>query len=128
MVKQFTDICGRWLDSFQQAVPVLVGPHQTALSREVPGTRIDVRQLETNKPIGIPISIRISGADAAALHQLSSKLHSGPLCYAQIGGLPRATFITLLLVPVLYSIFVKHLKVIHWEVEAPAPIRAQAAI
>ena len=38
-----------------------------------------------------------------------------PLCYAQIGGLGVATFITLLLVPVLYSIFVLDLKIIRWE-------------
>jgi multidrug efflux pump subunit AcrB len=53
-----------------------VGPLQTALSREVPGARIDVRQLETGKPVGIPISIRISGADIAVLHQLSSELQA----------------------------------------------------
>ena len=41
----------------------LVGPLQTALCREVPGARIDVRQLETGKPVGIPVSIRISGDD-----------------------------------------------------------------
>src|SRR6266853_1084853 len=38
-----------------------------------------------------------------------------PLCYAQIGGLVVATFITLLLVPVFYSIFVLDLKWIKWE-------------
>jgi multidrug efflux pump subunit AcrB len=46
-------------------------------------------------------------------------MHGGPLwqplCYAQIGGLSIATFITLLLVPVLYSIFVLDLKIIRWE-------------
>ena len=51
-----------------------VGPMQTALSREVPGARIDVRQLETGKPVGIPISIRISGADTTVLHRLSGEL------------------------------------------------------
>lgn len=59
-----------------------VGPLQTALSREVPGARIDVRQLETGKPVGIPVSIRISGADIGVLHQLSTQmqaiLHSQP--------------------------------------------------
>jgi multidrug efflux pump subunit AcrB len=39
-----------------------------------------------------------------------------PLCYAQIGGLAVATFITLILVPVFYSIFVFDLKWIKWEV------------
>jgi Cu/Ag efflux pump CusA len=46
-------------------------------------------------------------------------MHGGPLweplCYAQIGGLSIATFVTLLLVPVLYSIFVLDLKLIKWE-------------
>jgi multidrug efflux pump subunit AcrB len=42
-----------------------------------------------------------------------------PLCYAQIGGLAIATFITLLLVPVLYSIFVLDLKIIRWESRQP---------
>jgi multidrug efflux pump len=54
----------------------LVGPLQTALSREVPGARIDVRQLETGKPVGIPISIRVSGQDDRVLHQLSSELQA----------------------------------------------------
>ena len=54
----------------------LVGPLQTALSREVPGARIDVRQLETGKPVGIPISVRISGADTEVLHRLSSDLQA----------------------------------------------------
>jgi multidrug efflux pump subunit AcrB len=37
-----------------------------------------------------------------------------PLCYAQIGGLAVATFITLLLVPVFYSIAVLDLKIVKW--------------
>jgi hypothetical protein len=57
------------------------------------------------------------GATVTALFPLA--LHGGPLwkplCYAQIGGLSIATFITLLLVPVLYSIFVLDLKIIRWE-------------
>jgi multidrug efflux pump subunit AcrB len=48
------------------------------------------------------------GATILALFPLA--LESGPLwkplCYAQIGGLAVATFITLLLVPVFYAIFV----------------------
>jgi multidrug efflux pump subunit AcrB len=54
----------------------LVGPLQTALSRDVPGARIDVRQLETGKPVGIPVSIRISGPEIEVLHSLSSQLQS----------------------------------------------------
>jgi multidrug efflux pump subunit AcrB len=46
-------------------------------------------------------------------------MHGGPLwesmCYAQMGGMRVATFITLLLVPVIYSIFVLDLKLIKWE-------------
>jgi len=50
-----------------------------------------------------------------------------PLCYAQIGGLAVATFITLLLVPVLYSIFVLDLKIIRWETkETPAETEVRA--
>ena len=44
----------------------------------------------------------------------NSVLTTQPLCYAQIGGLGVATFITLLLVPVLYSIFVLDLKLVNW--------------
>jgi hypothetical protein len=46
-------------------------------------------------------------------------LHGGPLwqslCYAQIGGLTVATFITLLMVPVFYSIFVLDRKFLTWD-------------
>jgi uncharacterized membrane protein len=46
-------------------------------------------------------------------------MHGGPLwepmCYAQMGGMMVATFVTLLLVPVIYSIFVLDLKLIKWE-------------
>jgi multidrug efflux pump subunit AcrB len=38
-----------------------------------------------------------------------------PLCYAQIGGLTAATFITLLLVPVFYAICVLDLKIVKWD-------------
>lgn len=63
-----------------------------------------------------PVLITV-GATVIALFPLAS--HGGPLwepmCYAQIGGLCAATFITLLLVPVLYSIFVLDLKLVKWE-------------
>jgi multidrug efflux pump len=49
-----------------------------------------------------------------------------PLCYAQIGGLAVATFITLLLVPVFYSIFVLDLKWIKWEMTGDREQAAQA--
>ena len=63
-----------------------------------------------------PVLITV-GATVIALFPLAS--HGGPLwepmCYAQIGGLSVATFITLLLVPVIYSIFVLDLKLVRWE-------------
>jgi multidrug efflux pump subunit AcrB len=68
-----------------------------------------------------PVLITV-GATVIALFPLA--LHGGPLwkplCYAQIGGLLTATVVTLLLVPVLYSIFVLDLKIVKWETEAPA--------
>ena len=64
-----------------------------------------------------PVLITV-GATVIALFPLA--MHGGPLwepmCYAQIGGLIAATFITLLLVPVIYSIFVLDLKLIKWSV------------
>jgi multidrug efflux pump subunit AcrB len=63
-----------------------------------------------------PVLITV-GATILALFPLAS--HGGPLwqplCYAQIGGLAVATFITLLLVPVFYSIAVLDLRMIRWE-------------
>ncbi len=63
-----------------------------------------------------PVLITV-GATVLALFPLA--VHGGPLwqplCYAQIGGLTVATAITLLLVPVLYSIFVLDLKLLRWE-------------
>jgi multidrug efflux pump subunit AcrB len=63
-----------------------------------------------------PVLITV-GATVIALFPLAA--HGGPLwepmCYAQIGGLSIATFVTLLLVPVLYAIFVLDLKLVRWE-------------
>ena len=39
------------------------------------------------------------------------------MCYAQIGGLTVATFVTLVLVPVIDAIFVKDLKLVKWDAE-----------
>ena len=65
-------------------------------------------------------------------------LHGGPLweplCYAQIGGLTFATVVTLVLVPVLYTIFVQDLKWVRWEAppsevrDAPAPRSTSALV
>lgn len=51
-----------------------------------------------------------------------------PLSYAQIGGLTVATFVTLLLVPVLYAIFVWHLKWVKWEEAAKEPEKSIHAV
>ncbi len=63
-----------------------------------------------------PVMITV-GATVLALFPLA--LHGGPLwqplCYSQIGGLGVATFVTLLMVPVMYSIFVLDLKIVKWE-------------
>ena len=63
-----------------------------------------------------PVLITV-GATVIALFPLA--IHGGPLwqpmCYAQIGGLSAATFITLLLVPVIYSICVLDLKIVRWQ-------------
>jgi multidrug efflux pump subunit AcrB len=67
-----------------------------------------------------PVLITV-GATVLGLVPLA--MHGGPLweplCYAQIGGLTVATFLTLLLVPVIYSIMVNDLGWITWE-HAPA--------
>ena len=64
-----------------------------------------------------PVMITVA-ATVIALFPLAA--HGGPLweplCYAQIGGLTIATFVTLGLVPVLYSFIVLlDLKLIRWE-------------
>jgi len=63
-----------------------------------------------------PVLITV-GATVLALFPLA--LHGGPLwealCYAQIGGLTLATMVTLVIVPVFYSIFVFDLKIVRWE-------------
>jgi multidrug efflux pump subunit AcrB len=50
-------------------VPLL----QERLSRAIAGARIDVRQLETGKPVGVPVAVRISGEDIGLLRDLSER-------------------------------------------------------
>lgn len=56
---------------------------------------------------------------ATVLGLIPLALHGGPLweplCFAQIGGLTFATVVTLVLVPVLYTVFIVDLRVIRWE-------------
>jgi multidrug efflux pump subunit AcrB len=70
-----------------------------------------------------PVMITVA-ATVIALFPLAA--HGGPLweplCYAQIGGLTIATFVTLLLVPVLYATFVLDLKLVKWESHEPTPV------
>ena len=70
------------------------------------------------------------GATVLALFPLA--MHGGPLwqplCYAQIGGLTVATFITLLMVPVLYSIMVLDLKILTWDKPAQTVQEAGTAM
>jgi multidrug efflux pump subunit AcrB len=69
-----------------------------------------------------PVLITV-GATVLGLIPLA--MHGGPLweplCYAQIGGLTVATSLTLLLVPVIYTIFVRDLRWIRWEEPRVAP-------
>ena len=72
-----------------------------------------------------PVLITV-GATVLALFPLA--LHGGPLwealCYAQIGGLTLTRAVTLLIVPVFYSIFVLDFKIVRWE-ERAVPQRAE---
>jgi len=49
-------------------------PLQAALSREIPGARVDVRRLESGPPVGIPVQIRLAGEDEATLRQLAERM------------------------------------------------------
>jgi multidrug efflux pump subunit AcrB len=69
-----------------------------------------------------PVLITV-GATVLGLFPLA--LHGGPLweplCYAQIGGLTIATTLTLVLVPVIYTIFVRDLRWIRWDEKLVEP-------
>jgi multidrug efflux pump subunit AcrB len=64
-----------------------------------------------------PVMITVA-ATVIALFPLAA--HGGPLweplCYAQIGGLTIATFVTLVIVPVIYAVAVRDLKIVRWQV------------
>src|SRR5262249_48267165 len=47
---------------------------QRAVTAQVPGARIDIRPLETGKPVGIPVAFRISGEDIGTLRQLAGQV------------------------------------------------------
>ena len=54
--------------------PGLVVALQDVLAREVPGARISVRELDVGPPVGIPVSVRISGDDMTTLRTLTAEL------------------------------------------------------
>jgi multidrug efflux pump subunit AcrB len=56
--------------------PALVVPFQRALSSRLAGARFDVRQLENGKPVGIPVSVRVSGEDIPELRAIAEKMKS----------------------------------------------------
>ena len=51
----------------------LVDRLQAALSQQMPGARVDVKQLETGKPVGTPVALEISGSDMTTLRDLAEK-------------------------------------------------------
>ncbi|HWQ36326.1 MAG TPA: efflux RND transporter permease subunit [Blastocatellia bacterium] len=51
----------------------LVARLQQELSAQVPGARIDVRQLETSRAIEAPVEVRISGQDIRTLRRLAEE-------------------------------------------------------
>jgi multidrug efflux pump subunit AcrB len=79
------------------------------------------------RPVLITVAATVFGLIPLALH--GGPLWE-PLCYAQIGGLTVAVFVTLLLVPVMYSVFVLDLKILGWgkaHAVAPTPTESLPA-
>jgi multidrug efflux pump subunit AcrB len=68
---------------------------------------------------------------ATVLGLVPLAIHGGPLweplCYAQVGGLSFATVVTLVLVPVLYTIFVQDLRWVRWEKRVDEDASAESA-
>lgn len=62
------EVTDKWL------TPKLLEPLQTALTSRIPGARIDVRQLESGEPVGVPVQIRLAGEDMNALRAQAEKL------------------------------------------------------
>jgi len=81
------------------------------------------------RPVTVTVTATILGLIPLALH--GGPLWTG-LCYVQMGGLSVATIGTLALVPVLYTIAVRDLKLLKWEQtpelepEPPSPASAPA--
>jgi multidrug efflux pump subunit AcrB len=62
---------------------------------------------------------------ATVLGLIPLAIHGGPLweplCFVQIAGLSAATVVTLVIVPVLYTIFVLDLKLVRWDAPTHPP-------
>lgn len=52
----------------------LIAPLQKELSANIAGARVDVRELENGKPVGIPVSIRISGENLKELRAQAERV------------------------------------------------------
>jgi multidrug efflux pump subunit AcrB len=52
----------------------LVPELQHALSSAIAGARVDVRELEVGKPVGIPVAVRVSGSDIPTLRRLAEEV------------------------------------------------------
>jgi multidrug efflux pump subunit AcrB len=81
------------------------------------GTPLNEALIEAGAGRLRPVLITV-GATVLGLVPLA--MHGGPLweplCYAQMGGLMVATVLTLFLVPVLYTVVVRDLKLFNWDV------------
>lgn len=53
----------------------IVAELQHALAGRVPGARIDVRELESGPPVGVPVSIRVGGDDPETLRGIAHRVH-----------------------------------------------------
>ncbi|MGO8880895.1 MAG: efflux RND transporter permease subunit [Desulfomonilaceae bacterium] len=53
---------------------LIVDQFQKALMARLPGVRVDMRQLETGPPVGLPVQIRLSGEDMSTLRASAEKL------------------------------------------------------
>ncbi len=58
----------------KRLTPELEAPFQVALESSIPGARLDVRQLESGEPVGVPVQIRLSGDNIQALRNQADKL------------------------------------------------------
>ena len=58
----------------KHVTPSLVGPLDSAITDKVAGARVDVRQLESGKPVGTPVSVTLSGDEIPVLQQAAQQV------------------------------------------------------